>query len=161
MNLNDALSYGQLKGAVYEDGKVVKLIDYNAAFLKYSNSADPTTMLYPLTEDLIEIYKGVGDYQGWYGEEGWVGGTEDDAWMFACYYDENYVDPSDVILGDVNGKDGIEKYDYILVKRAVMGTVELSEAQQKAADVNGKDGVEKYAYILIKRHVMGTIEIGK
>jgi hypothetical protein len=81
--------------------------------------------------------------------------------MFACYYDENYVDPSDVILGDVNGKDGIEKYDYILVKRAVMGTVELSEAQQKAADVNCKDGVEKYDYILIKRHVMGTIEIGK
>lgn len=161
MNLNDALSYGQLKGAVYEDGKVVKIIDYNAAFLKYSNSADPSTMLYPLTEDLIEIYKGVGEYQGWYGEEGWVGGTEDDAWMFACYYDENYVDPSDVILGDVNGKDGIEKYDYILVKRAVMGTVELSEAQQKAADVNGKDGVEKYDYILIKRHVMGTIEIGK
>ena len=63
-------------------------------------------------------------------------------------------------LGDVNGKDGIEKYDYIAVKRAVMGTLTLSETQQKAADVNGKDGVEKYDYILIKRHVMGTYTIG-
>jgi hypothetical protein len=62
-------------------------------------------------------------------------------------------------LGDVNGKDGIEKYDYIAVKRAVMGTLTLTEAQQKAADVNKKDGVEKYDYILIKRHVMGTYKI--
>ncbi|MBR5780289.1 MAG: phosphodiester glycosidase family protein [Clostridia bacterium] len=63
------------------------------------------------------------------------------------------------ILGDVNGKDGIEKYDYIAVKRAVMGTLTLDETQQKAADVNKKDGVEKYDYILIKRHVMGTFKI--
>ncbi len=63
------------------------------------------------------------------------------------------------ILGDVNGKDGVEKYDYILVKRAVMGTITLNETQQLAADVNGKDGVEKYDYILIKRHVMGTFTI--
>ncbi len=63
------------------------------------------------------------------------------------------------VLGDVNGKDGIEKYDYIAVKRAVMGTLTLDETQQKAADVNKKDGVEKYDYILIKRHVMGTYTI--
>jgi hypothetical protein len=40
-----------------------------------------------------------------------------------------------------------------------MGTLTLTEAQQKAADVNKKDGVEKYDYILIKRHVMGTYKI--
>ena len=64
------------------------------------------------------------------------------------------------LLGDVNGNGEIEKYDYILVKRAVMKTVELSNMQTLAADVNGKDGVEKYDYILIKRHVMKTITIG-
>ena len=52
-----------------------------------------------------------------------------------------------------------EKYDYILVKRAVMGTITLSDTQKAAADVNKKDGVEKYDYILIKRHVMGTFTI--
>ena len=64
------------------------------------------------------------------------------------------------LLGDVNKNGEIEKYDYIAVKRAVMGTLELDETQQKAADVNSKDGVEKYDYILIKRHVMGTFTIG-
>ncbi len=62
-------------------------------------------------------------------------------------------------LGDVNGDGEVDKYDYIALKRAVMGTLTLTDAQQKAADVNGKDGVEKYDYILIKRHVMGTYKI--
>lgn len=62
-------------------------------------------------------------------------------------------------LGDINNNSEIEKYDYILAKRAVMGTVVLDDIQHKAADVNQKDGVEKYDYILIKRHVMGTYTI--
>ena len=64
-------------------------------------------------------------------------------------------------LGDVNDNGEIEKYDYIAIKRAVMGTLELDDIQKLAADVNGKDGVEKYDYILIKRHVMGTYKIGE
>ena len=63
------------------------------------------------------------------------------------------------MLGDVNGNGEIEKYDYIAVKRAVMGTLDLDETQQKAADVNKKDGVEKYDFILVMRHVMGTFKI--
>ena len=69
------------------------------------------------------------------------------------------VTEPEYILGDVNKNGEIEKYDYIAVKRAVMGTLDLDEAQQKAADVNKKDGVEKYDYILVKRHVMGTYKI--
>ena len=64
-------------------------------------------------------------------------------------------------LGDVNDNGEIEKYDYIAVKRAVMGTLALNDVQKLAADINGKDGVEKYDYILIKRHVMGTYKIGQ
>ncbi len=63
------------------------------------------------------------------------------------------------LLGDINDNGEIEKYDYILAKRAVMNTVTLSDIQKLAADVNGKDGVEKYDYILIKRHVMKTYTI--
>lgn len=66
----------------------------------------------------------------------------------------------DYMLGDVNDNGQIEKYDYILVKRAVMGTISLDDVQKEAADVNKKDGVEKYDYILVKRHVMGTYKIG-
>lgn len=62
-------------------------------------------------------------------------------------------------LGDVNGNGEIEKYDYILVKRAVLKTVDLSGAQTLAADVNSSGDVEKYDYILIKRHVLKTYTI--
>ena len=158
MNLADAINYGQLKSLVYDGDTVVKIIDYNNAFAQYVAKADENQMLYPLTEDLITIYKNVGEYHGWYKEDGWIYNS-DDAWMYACYYDETYRAPSEIILGDVNGKDGVEKYDYILVKRAVMGTITLSDTQKAAADVNKKDGVEKYDYILIKRHVMGTFTI--
>ncbi len=161
MDLSAAMSYGQLKNVIYENDKAVKIVDYNLAFDQYQKSADPESMLYPLTEDLIEIYKKVGEYQGWYGEDGWVGGTEEDAWMFACYYDENYVDPSAIKLGDVDANNKIDKIDYLLIKRAVMGTITLDNAQNYAADVNGDDVVDKLDYILIKRHVMGTFTIGE
>ncbi len=62
-------------------------------------------------------------------------------------------------LGDVNGNGKIEKYDYILVKRAVMNTVTLDEVKLASADVNKNGKVEKYDYILIKRHVMNTFVI--
>lgn len=64
-------------------------------------------------------------------------------------------------LGDVNFNGEIEKYDYILVKRAVMKTVTLDDTQLIAADVNKGGEVEKYDYILIKRHVMKTYTIGE
>ena len=67
----------------------------------------------------------------------------------------------DSMLGDINGNGEIEKYDYIAVKRAVMGTYDLSGSQKSCADINGNGEVEKYDYILIKRHVMGTFTITK
>ncbi len=62
--------------------------------------------------------------------------------------------------GDVNNDGEVDKYDYIIVKRAVVGATTLTDAQKLAADINRKDGVEKLDYILIKRHVMGTYSIG-
>lgn len=62
-------------------------------------------------------------------------------------------------LGDVNDNGEIDKYDYILVKRAVLNTIALNDVQKRAANVNEKDGVDKYDYILIKRHVLKTYTI--
>lgn len=90
MNLYTASTYGQLKGAVRDDeGNLVSITDYNEAFLQYYECADASSSIgvfYPLTEDLIEMFKEIGANKGWYGEDGWVGGKYDDAWMFACYY---------------------------------------------------------------------------
>lgn len=68
-------------------------------------------------------------------------------------------DESRIVLGDVNGDNEIDKYDYILVKRSVMKTVELSEVQKRASDVDNSGETDKYDYVLIKRHVMKTYTI--
>ncbi len=86
MNLVDAMSYGQVKDIIMDGDKIVAKIDYNEAFGEYADSADKTLMLYPLTDDLIAIYKGTGHFQGWYGESGWLGTTADDGYLFACYF---------------------------------------------------------------------------
>lgn len=89
MSLSAVMEYGQLKVAVFdEDGNVDHYVDYNSAFGVYFENCDSATKLYPLTDDLIEIYREVGNFRDWYGAEGWIGGTEEDAWMFACRYFE-------------------------------------------------------------------------
>ncbi len=63
------------------------------------------------------------------------------------------------ILGDVDGDGEITPTDYILVKRHVMGTYELTGSALKNADVD-KDGLVTFVdYILLKRHIMGSYVI--
>ncbi|MBR5779501.1 MAG: dockerin type I repeat-containing protein [Clostridia bacterium] len=62
-------------------------------------------------------------------------------------------------LGDVNGNGEIDKYDYITVKRGLLGTLDLTDVQTMSADVNKNGETEKFDYILIKRDILGTYEI--
>lgn len=108
LSLEKANSYGQLKQLIYEDGEVVLMIDYTLAMIEYLEAMDQDTKLYPLTDDLIEVFYKAGTSLGWYGEGGWIGGNEDDAWMFACYYNESIKDTEDILnnggsLGDLVG----------------------------------------------------------
>ncbi len=96
MNLADAQSYGQLRETVYNGDEVDHIMDYNEAFGAYYACADEATGLYPLTADLITMYQKIGASKGWYGEDGWLGGLLDDAWMFACYYLEGASDIDDL-----------------------------------------------------------------
>ncbi len=64
-------------------------------------------------------------------------------------------------LGDVNGNGEIDKYDYITVKRGLLGTLDLTDVQTMSADVNKNGETEKFDYILIKRDILGTYEIGE
>ncbi len=66
---------------------------------------------------------------------------------------------ADYILGDINGDDELNATDYILAKRAVMGTYTLSETQILAGDINGDDTITATDYIFLKRAVMGTYVI--
>ncbi len=65
------------------------------------------------------------------------------------------------LRGDVNGNGNIEKFDYILVKRSILGTYELDGVETLASDINKNGETDKYDYILIKRDILGTYEISE
>ena len=62
-------------------------------------------------------------------------------------------------LGDVNGDDTVDKFDYILVKRDILGTYNLDDIETIPADVNKSGEVDKFDYIFIKRNILGTYKI--
>lgn len=92
MNLVAAIGYGKLAYVGKDGDKIVTKIDYTSAIDAYIKKADAETKLYPLTEDLIQVYKWVGQNNNWYGDDGFVGGNDPDCWMFACYYDAILLD---------------------------------------------------------------------
>lgn len=106
MSLSAANGYGQLKYLVYdENGEIVKIVEFTEAMLEYLACMDEATGLYPLTEDLMTVFQKTGEYQGWYGEGGWIGGDLADSWMFACYYSEDIKGESDIPTGDNGSSD--------------------------------------------------------
>ena len=60
-----------------------------------------------------------------------------------------------VMQGDANGDGKINTLDYFVIKRAVMGKFELSEAGLIAADVNYDGKVNALDYMIVKRVVLG------
>ena len=66
---------------------------------------------------------------------------------------------SATMLGDVNGDWKIDSIDYLLLKRHVLGTYRLTDAQQAVADVSKDGSVSATDYLLMKRHVLGTYRI--
>ena len=60
------------------------------------------------------------------------------------------------IQGDANGDGKVSSLDYVVIKRAVLGRYELSEAGFAAADVNFDGRVNAMDYVIVKRVVLGT-----
>ena len=155
MSLTAAASYGQLKWVLYdEEGNAIQIIDYNSAFEEYAACVDSTTTLYPLTDDLITIFKKVGENNKWYGQGGWIGGKYEDAWMFAIYYNE----APQYIFGDIDGNGTVNAIDANIIVRIVAGTyfVEAGSAAALAADINGDGKINAADANLFKRIVAGV-----
>ena len=53
----------------------------------------------------MEVFQKAGEYHGWYGAEGWIGGEDADAWMFACYYSEDIKGEADIPSEDNGSSD--------------------------------------------------------
>ncbi len=61
-----------------------------------------------------------------------------------------------VIKGDTNGDGKVSSQDYLLLKRAMFGTYNLTDAYMKAALIAGKPELDVTDYVLVKRHCFGT-----
>ncbi|HBR30613.1 MAG TPA: hypothetical protein DD733_00870, partial [Clostridiales bacterium] len=61
--------------------------------------------------------------------------------------------------GDVNGDGKVSSIDYLLVKRAFLGTYKLGAVNAEAADVNNNGLADSADYLRIKRHFYGTYDI--
>ena len=64
-----------------------------------------------------------------------------------------------VVLGDITGDGVIDSKDYLMAKRAVLNTIELTEAQLRAVLVSGDSEPTAKDYLMIKRHFLGTYDI--
>lgn len=64
-----------------------------------------------------------------------------------------------VVMGDVNGDGELTPMDYVLVKRAVMGTYKLNSVALRAAEVADGEELRSINYIKIKRAYFGTYDI--
>lgn len=58
--------------------------------------------------------------------------------------------------GDANGDGKLDPYDYIYVRRAYFGTIELETDDRARCDVNGDGAINQYDYVLVRRAYLGT-----
>ncbi|MBQ3231052.1 MAG: polysaccharide deacetylase family protein [Clostridia bacterium] len=66
-----------------------------------------------------------------------------------------------IVRGDVNSEGDATGVGYMLLKRHVLGTYELTGISLTAADINGDGNVSTVDYVLLKRTVLGTFDIQK
>lgn len=81
-----------------ENGSAIRKEEYTDCMLTYTNCADPTYGVYPLTEDLVYMMRNGGDQKGWWDPDSGNFLFEDEegirdmsinleiAWMFALCY---------------------------------------------------------------------------
>ncbi len=60
------------------------------------------------------------------------------------------------IVGDVDGDEEVNAKDYMMLKRAVLGTYTLNKSA--AADIDGDGNVNAKDYMMLKRKVLGTFD---
>ena len=58
--------------------------------------------------------------------------------------------------GDVNMDGKVNSLDYVMVRKYIMKTGDLSVDQKKYADVNSDNTINSLDYVLIRKIIMGT-----
>ena len=83
------------------------------------------------------------------------------AWCFiseveAIFVDQPVAPPVVYEFGDVDGNGICELRDYMMMKRAFLGTFELSADELARADVDGDGKLLALDYMKVKRYILGT-----
>jgi len=64
-----------------------------------------------------------------------------------------------IVKGDVNGDGEVDSIDYLLMKRAIIGSATLEEAYLLAASIQGEEELSSLDYLLVKRHCIGSYNL--
>ncbi len=76
-----------------------------------------------------------------------------------CTISYNGNDYTVIVKGDTNGDGIVNAKDYLAIKRAFLGTLQLTETQLKAACLEDTELPTSKDYLRIKRHFLGTFNI--
>lgn len=67
---------------------------------------------------------------------------------------------SEILLtGDINKDAKVTAADYLMLKRALLGTYDLDEQQKQVGDINGDGKMTAGDYVILKRIVLGTYTV--
>ncbi len=64
-----------------------------------------------------------------------------------------------IVKGDVDGNGNVDTTDYLKIKSAFLGALDLNETYFKAADVDGSSNIDTTDYLKIKNHFLGTCNL--
>lgn len=64
-----------------------------------------------------------------------------------------------IVYGDIDGDGEVSSFDYLLTKKAFVGSISMNAVQQAAADVNLDGSVDSLDILIMKRHIIGTENI--
>lgn len=133
----------------------------NAFYLQYVLAARELAAEYDLvTADLYRIFTETAEATGVAVDGLLADGVHPNARGYALYASALVDALYRLDLGDANGDGIVNSVDYLLVKRAVLGTFSLGE-RAAYADVNRDGAIDSVDYLFIKRAVLGTFALSR
>ena len=66
-----------------------------------------------------------------------------------------------VIYGDANGDGEVDLFDFVVVKRSILGISEPSGIYWKAADCNKDGEIDLFDFVVIKRYILGLGDVNQ
>lgn len=145
---------------IYKSEKIMlipesKLTQYNFKDAKYISGISENTPVSDFLKEFSNTNIKIIDYKG----NSITDGICKTGFIINLYAEDTLLDSTTLVVkGDINRDGKINSVDYLFVKRAFLGTVELDNTQLQAAYIK-ENKITAMTYLMIKRHVLGTYNI--